>query len=404
MPDQIDILLAIPHFAALILTGVIALRAFLDERYFTFFFSGFVMIYIQVRPTLIYFDLYFRFRPLYYQNYLPENYWQLNALIALSSLLMVAVNSKIFRKMDKKAWINWNRQSETGVQSLAFVITACVSLPILEYASYYFCLSYLLCYRLKFASFVVAIALVSYFILTTIDRRHFVAVLIFLYLAFTLWPESSNLRKRAKSLSPLKRILGIVSILCGMFAIALISIYMRSPSNLQDMKSPKLFASIVEMQLDFAHVSDELNNIASVTVQEPWEIRSFALMYLKTIYLPVPRSIWLDKPETISREVAKSFNYQFYQAGGSLPATLLGDIIYSFGFFFPVFIFVTIFLIRYLVKLMPNLQFGMGYLAFLSFFLVRGPFDAFTLCLICPALFQILWFSLRGGSRRRRLS
>lgn len=46
---------------------------------------------------------------------------------------------------------------------------------------------------------------------------------------------------------------------------------------------------------------------------------------LRNVFLPISRSIWEDKPESISRIIAKKFNNQQYIEGGGSVATIFGD-------------------------------------------------------------------------------
>ncbi|MFW5403941.1 O-antigen polysaccharide polymerase Wzy [Pectobacterium carotovorum] len=53
---------------------------------------------------------------------------------------------------------------------------------------------------------------------------------------------------------------------------------------------------------------------------------------LRTPFMFVPRSIWPDKPESISRVISFSYNPSQYNTGGGTVATLFGDMYINGGF------------------------------------------------------------------------
>ncbi len=72
---------------------------------------------------------------------------------------------------------------------------------------------------------------------------------------------------------------------------------------------------------------------------------SVPLLYGQTLSKPffwiIPRSIWPNKPETVSRLFAKIFDPHYYSVGGSRPPTVVGELYWNFhiwgvaiGFFF----------------------------------------------------------------------
>ena len=53
--------------------------------------------------------------------------------------------------------------------------------------------------------------------------------------------------------------------------------------------------------------------------------------YAKFIYAAIPRTLWEDKPETISRVVVRNFFPEHYEKGVSMSPTLMGEAYFNFG-------------------------------------------------------------------------
>lgn len=362
------------------------IAAFRKQMLFVFFMATFAFIYFMLRPVLVYCDFYIRYRALYPEFLLiPASYWAIAAALAIVNVGFLFWLYLRFGKKEQLIWASWRRLPERNHDRLAFFITGPSALLVLGEGAYYFCLAYLLVYKARMTTKIFATAIIIIFIVTTEDRRHFVGILIFIMVA---WIQANRESLTKMSVSSLLRQVVYLSLgLLGMISIAALSIYYRSPENLSSIMNWRNAAAIVEIQLDFAHIYDELHNLASELIFGDRDFVWFGLMFARILFFYIPRSLWTEKPETISREYAEAFNPVFYENSGALPVGLIGDAIFSFGFFFFIGLILAIELFRLYVRLKGNSHFGLTMLTIVTFFLIRGPFDSALFILAVGILF-----------------
>lgn len=373
--------------------------AFRQQMLFVFFIASFSFAYLMLRPILVYFDFYFRYRALYPEFLLiPTSYWSIAALIAVINIGFLFWLYVRFGKKEQTIRMNWNRIPEKNPDRIGFFATSLAFLVVHEEAAYYFCLAYLLAYKARLSTKLFAAVVVIIFAITTDDRRHFVGILIFI-LAALIEANKDSFAKASIS-SFLKRTAFLAVGGMGLVVIAMLSIYYRSPENLQSILNWQNAAVVVEVQLDFAHVYDELHNLTSELLLGNRDFIIFGLMFIRIFLFFIPRGLWPEKPETVTREYAEAFNLIFYDYGGSLPVGLIGDSIFSFGIFFVIGLILVVELFRLYIRLKGNSYFALAMLTVLTFFIIRGPFDAVMFVLAAGILFYTLRVLVTPSRRR----
>ena len=121
--------------------------------------------------------------------------------------------------------------------------------------------------------------------------------------------------------------------------------YFQLLNNIIDTLTLESFFNILKTALEsFKSFEDLTSIITNGIVQiESGVIRIF--------FMPISRSIWEDKPESISRLISKEYNYEQYVNGGGTVATIFGDAFIN-GHIIGVFI--VLFSLAYLSKILYN--------------------------------------------------
>lgn len=379
----------IVFFTCAVFNVFLILSAFRQNMFFVFAMASFAFIYFMLRPFLVYFEFYVRYRALYPKFLsIPDTYWNVAAFLAIVNILFLSYLYLRFGSKERLMWATLDQIPEKASDRLAFWVTCTASLITLGEAAYYICLTYLLAYKTRALTKMFAAVVVIVFIISTEDRRHFVALLIFILFA-SIRASKDRFTKGAIS-STLRRVMNLGLAVIGMMIIGAISIYYRNPENLMEFRNWHRAAAIVEIQLDFAHIYDELHNLTSALFDGGENFIHFGLMFTRIFFFWIPRTIWPEKPETIAREYAEAFNPVFYNNNGALPVGLIGDSIFSFGFLFFVGLALAVELFRLFVRLRGNSCFGLIMLTVLAFFFIRGPFDAAFFILASGILFNML--------------
>lgn len=175
--------------------------------------------------------------------------------------------------------------------------------------------------------------------------------------------------------------------------LAIIAITMRSGL---DRPSEQILASVlikkIETELDYSIVADTTAYAMESAYMESEYFYGESL--LKPFLYFVPRSIMPEKPETISRTVAKAYFPGFYRHGGSTPVGLMGEAFLNFSFLGVVLFSLLyakyasiIFTLSYSKSIVTS-QFGTALTAG-SFYLLRGPIDTMLIGFLSLVIFFI---------------
>jgi oligosaccharide repeat unit polymerase len=200
----------------------------------------------------------------------------------------------------------------------------------------------------------------------------------------------------------------------GFLLMAFLAIAMRTDGVL----NPKLvfervsigtFVKTIEIETDFSIVYDDLLILYT-------ELNEGNLDYLngetmaKPLIAFVPRSIWEEKPETVSRRFPKEINPSFYERGGSEPLTIFGEFFWNFGYFSSIaFVFVGVYLgwidkvfrVGFVSSDRKLVCLSLALSAYL-FHLLRGPFDTFWIFHLLVFLFVFIFYRVRVSSNYSR--
>jgi hypothetical protein len=135
--------------------------------------------------------------------------------------------------------------------------------------------------------------------------------------------------------------------------------------------------SIAAVELDFPIVFDTIHHVFDhITIDNVHG----GIYYLKPFFWAIPRSIFPDKPETLSRAVSRELNPLFYASGGSEPLTIYGEFYFNFYWYGSIlFLFVGKLLRKlddYWLGAGSNYQVSVSIVLISSlFYLFRGPID-----------------------------
>lgn len=179
-------------------------------------------------------------------------------------------------------------------------------------------------------------------------------------------------------------------------SIAFLAIALRAGENISLVATATQFErasplTLVEVQLDFPIVYDDLVVLFDEVPENVPHLAGVPM--LKPLYAWIPRAIWPDKPETLSRQYSEDFNRHFHAEGGSEPVTFVGELYWNLGWAG--------------LALLPALGIGLRFLdertiaysqlhgyarrlgalplanylvmAAMTFYLLRGPIDTFWL-------------------------
>ncbi|WP_289996375.1 hypothetical protein [Aquibium sp. ELW1220] len=242
-------------FACALLNILLMFVAFRRQMLFVFFSASFSFAYFMLRPILVYHGFYFRYRALYPEFLLiPPSYWGIAALLAIINVVFLFWLYLRFGKQEQSIWANWTRIPERNPDRAGFFAAILAALFVHGEAAYYFCLAYLIVYKARVSTKLSAAAIVMIFAVTTEDRRHFVGVLILVLVA--LIQANKNSFTKASISSLLTRTVYLAIGVIGVILIVILSIYYRSPENLQSIMNWRNATVIIEMQLDFAHIPE----------------------------------------------------------------------------------------------------------------------------------------------------
>ena len=395
------------HFLFIIETAIIlwlSFYFFLKERYFIFFFTLFIFFYLFLRPILVLIGLHDDYRPLYhFQDQLPSDYWYTASIIGFLGLFSIFIFYIVFKSKDYAYFYEAEPPKETTASRLSFIFSSIVSFFLVVHASYYLVMAYMLRFKTTFSTKFYSSIFLIFYLSTTVERRDIMAFLIFIILLYLRSiVQKSKLKK--KTVQVRTRFLPVIALTAGLFLVAILSVFYRNPHQVLQLLSWRNVTTIVEIQLDFPIVYDELHFLVQDLPSWVLPEENFGLMFIKAPLGFLPREIFPEKPETSSRTFAKRYNKLFYAGGGSLPTTLIGDTILSFGILCAGGLLLAALYLRFIITILPDNRLSMIFLNIMSFFLVRGPFDGvifgFVGLMMYQIVFAILLTAVKAGYTR----
>ena len=126
-----------------------------------------------------------------------------------------------------------------------------------------------------------------------------------------------------------------------------------------------------EWQSFFLNITESVNVNVIYDIFNRHESLLYGLTYLKTFVFFVPRSLWPEKPESITVIAAE------FLGGSSLVTTTIGEAHMNFGYFGPIFLLPILLLTEYFIKSISNkyLMENDIFLFFFGILLFRMPFS-----------------------------
>ncbi len=177
----------------------------------------------------------------------------------------------------------------------------------------------------------------------------------------------------------------------ALFLMIFVSISLRSTGGdidpartyAQLSTNSKVIWKIVELETEFSIVYDDYIKLFDRDKNRiPLLLGSTAI---KPFVSFIPRSIFPEKPISISRLFSQKFNLEFYENGGSQPITVFGELYWNFSYLSLVFLIGLGWLLgaldrSFLRNSDDALAFGfICSLSLTGFQFLRGPFDTFFL-------------------------
>lgn len=361
--------------------SIILIKSLFNKSCFNLFFVAFVLFYIFIRPLMVLSGFYYDFRPLDEFHNIPMSDYDIFAFTACFSFYItyifcrkqIAIADDVIRSSFHRGENN----------KLALIFTALIFLPILSYASLLIVMAAFLISRRSFALNLITVLTIVFYLIFSEERRDYLYVVIFFSSIFLMKNKVIN------GLLKKSMLIGVALLL--LISIFLMVISIRNSDSLRMVMSgqdKEIALRVFEIETDFSIVNDDLIFLISETYKDPIDNLNGALL-IKPFLIFFPRSVLENKPETSSRVFAEKYHSDFYAHGGSLPTTILGDVLLSFGalglFIFPIFIK----LIIYLTACKKFPVFICTFLLILPSF-VRGPLDYFIYAMAAPLMYVLL--------------
>ena len=304
-------------------------------------FSTFTFVYFSIRPLMLLTGVYGVFGRMHFGSERLESNELLFPVMAFCTLAFVlTVASYLSRPYvaAKRRALGWPaRIADSRLLFFAVWIgvVALAALPLIEAVkglmfgfSLFGCCYFLACVgradaRWLWRTFGVAGLMV---LLATTDERRDWAVGLYVAGWVLLLAKSSSSVRRA--------IYGVMLAV----GVVFVAVALRTQGTVKERLSGangKVLIVIAEWELDFPIVYDDL---VILFRDVPRHHRyKFGESVAKPFFAWLPRDLWREKPSTLSREFSRIFNSRFYDAGGSEPVTLAGDLYWNFGWFGLVF-------------------------------------------------------------------
>lgn len=349
-----------------------------------FVFSTFLVMYLSLRPILLSIGVYSKYS---YVNdlFVIPHFDSINDLAILIFLNILAFLVFYFFVVNSRFIFVSNKIYKGSVYYYLYYAVLLFLFYFLDIPFYIvFSISALVfCFLLlnkKYLSALVSLAFLVGLVSLSEDRRDWLMVIYIGVILYAFVNEKVSMLKLF--------FFGVV----GFFAVIYISISLRTNgildyqgvmSRLQNWPS---IVSVVEVETDFSIVYDDLL-VMYHEVDKSNIDYLYGFTLLKPFFSIVPRELWPNKPETVSRIYSKVVNPDFYQRGGSQPLTFIGESFWNLGWFSFIFSFFLggyfgIIDSNYLTAKKNRNFFLMGLsivLASSSFHILRGPYDSFWL-------------------------
>lgn len=361
-----------------------------NKRPMLFILTAFSLFYWNVRGWMLFSGLYVKYAYLNDNASISEVYYAwLPYLIVSISVAVVYFGYRVFYSNTRGNY-NFNEVDLNSLDMVfGWVVVLLISPVYLNVILIYGVFSFIYFYikdrgttrvlNLIPSMFILAI----YFIYITDDRRDFLAVLlvpIFLLIYYNKFPIK----------------LALVVIPTVLFFITYISIALRSNTNSLDVifSEKDVFIKIIEVETDFSIVYDDLIFLLKkLTSGEAQYLFGFTL--IKPLFYFIPRSIFPDKPESLSIIYSQTFNPGFAASGGSQPITIIGDLFWNLSYFSLVPLFIFGGFLGWIDKCFSSHRGNMLFMGIVGvsfsivFSILRGPIDNFAIS------FVFIFFGIR---------
>ncbi|MBJ54755.1 MAG: hypothetical protein CMQ46_05790 [Gammaproteobacteria bacterium] len=392
------------YFLLLVILSLRAVTLSRQHRFSLASFAFFTIVYFTIRPIWLSFSSEFDSAYLYLNRleYVPLEALHEVLFFVSACWLLIEIGYRFstgtIKVKENLRRVNRRSRFSLGVLFLVFVslglITNIHPLFRLLYLLGLFLVIYLCSFIFRYG-FRFKGAIVNFVFLLSVlvllfgsdDRRDFAVALAAFFLMFLTFRESFKI--------PIKSLLYFT---VGVVAFLLFAIGMRQGSYNTSYLSGGNLESVVAVELDFPIVFDTVHH---VFYKHTIDDAHWGVYYLKPFFWLIPRSIFPDKPETLSRVISREFNPGFYSAGGSEPITIYGEFFFNF-YWFGVLLF---FLVGYSLGLLDDyylrssewFQRSLAVTLISSlFFVFRGPIDT---VLIYYFVLIIVYYILSKKSR-----
>tara|TARA_B100000963_G_scaffold352991_1_gene367002 strand:- start:1330 stop:2451 length:1122 start_codon:yes stop_codon:yes gene_type:complete len=207
------------------------------------------------------------------------------------------------------------------------------------------------------------------------SKREILFVLIFIVF-YEIIANNINLRIKIKHLA------SILGVLCLAFYIIIVSSISRgygeynvdgnpvkASSHIIDFLSSDIaidaFAANFELSYGYGHSS----NAVDIVYRNPLDLL-FGSTLIKFLFIPIPRSVWEDKPRSVIDIYTSIFDPSFRSVGGSYPISFFSELFWNFHLFGLLLLFLMFNLLNkgyYLMVIKMNRGKTSAYLIFLIF-------------------------------------
>ncbi|MEM7765522.1 MAG: hypothetical protein AAF290_15765 [Pseudomonadota bacterium] len=319
-------------FVALAVTG---LRALSDRRAGMAVLCLFALFYLHIRPLMLLTGTNTLYAPLHaiQRKLEPGDLLPVMSFIWLCLLLAFLGYSMIMRRPRAAQGVSPTSSSVYAV--LLQVCLVCTAILFLfssvfqafgllfgaALVGFVSCLLVASRSRWRWMAAIVGLCGIALLLQFTIERRDFAVALLSLLFVMAL----SHQRRLATVL-----LAGTVLVSAGL----IVAVWLRTPDaiaigDVLARLTGSTFVAVIEIELDFAIVFDDI----VILMQEVPQNTAYlgGETFLKPFLSFVPRALWEGKPETISRLFSLVFNRPFYDAGGSQPITLIGELYWNLG-------------------------------------------------------------------------
>ena len=398
-------LLIIEIFFIVVLLAI-AIQSIKKNKFMLFLFSIFTAFYLILRPILLLTENYYSFAILNPQiNNYSEEALLYEFFYVFSMYIVVYFSYKYFMNKKIKIRCTQNNKYDIPKKIMSLVSIAVIAInPImgLPYLTYQFIFLYLKKQKITILILIFFFALIFFFTFS-IDRRDWLFLLLtILFMLFAL-KKKKNILKVLFS--------GVFSIIIlGYILLAFRTEGLFNYNAVYDrILNTSQIILMIEIETDFSIVTDDVIILFDELLVKDNIDYLYGINFFKPFFSLIPRTIWEDKPLTISALFSKKFNYDFYLHGGSEPITIYGELMWNFGLFSVLIFLGAAYIFSYLDKVTAlalkckdyNILAKTIVYTALTFHLLRGPIDSFWLVFLAFYLLLIFENVLRNIYRKR---